>query len=356
MDSSRGTKGAILACANLSLHTRGEYLSKTILKRLPGLPRLKRSTIGLLLALGCNLVFLLGKPVRADAPVFWLAPPDNRADFQDFFDRPGLWSRTARMTDTFSLNVPYLLSNDPETLKRRLQTLTSLGIKINVSIPSLQADKKICGYDVEGMIWPGELQLMATKLKALGIEPESFSLDLPLTSGHISNAKHACHFSIRETAERLALEIHGLRKLYPNAKLIDSEVPTGMPPERWATILREWTDTFKQASGESFYGVALDVWWKSPWQDSALNSTNMLKSKGIRPGIFLDASAGRELTAPEWISEAKVNGCKVRGAGLNFQYIIVSNWLNMKVPSLPETNPESLTALLDWAAAGMSCE
>src|SRR4051794_9663174 len=93
----------------------------------------------ILIALGCSMMLFTGKPAHADAPVFWLAPPDKRGDFHEFFEHPELWSQSARKTDTFSLNAPYLLSSPPETVKRQVAVLKSLGIKISVSIASLRA-------------------------------------------------------------------------------------------------------------------------------------------------------------------------------------------------------------------------
>jgi hypothetical protein len=294
-----------------------------------------------------------------DRPIFWLAPPDDitqrGADFHDFFQHPEMWTTAARQMSTFSVTAPYLLLNVPEVAQRELAQLKSLGLKLDISIPALAADKRVCGSAIEGMIWPGELEITAAKLKALGADVDSFSFDLPLTSGHISKAEGACQFSISGTADRLAKEVHGLRKIYPMAKLVDAEVPTGMPSERWTRILSEWLDAFKRESGEDFYALSMDVWWKFSWQDNVRQTANILDAKGIRSGIFLNASAGPELTAAEWISSSKQNACALRDSGTRIDYIVVSNWLNMKVENLPETSPTTLTSLLDWAAAGMLC-
>jgi hypothetical protein len=292
-------------------------------------------------------------------PDLWVAAPDDvtqkGADFHDFFGHPESWLSTAHSVATFSINAPYLLKTSPDIARQELVKLRTLGVALNISLAALPADKNVCGAAIEGMVWPGELALTASRLKALGADVDSFSFDLPLTSGHLSQASGACRYSIADAAERLASEVRGLRKIYPTAKLVDEEVPTGMPAAQWVAILTEWVDAFKRASGEDFYGLTMDVWWKFPWQDTVRETARILDARGIRVGIFLDASAGPALTAPEWIAEAKRNACALRDTHVRMNYIVVANWLDMRVPSLPETNPQTLISLLHWVATGATC-
>jgi len=56
--------------------------------------------------------------------------------------------------------------------------------------------------------------------------------------------------AIQETANRLAASVRELRRLYPQAQLVDAEVSTGIQLSQWMSALSEWLPAFRRASGE----------------------------------------------------------------------------------------------------------
>jgi hypothetical protein len=290
----------------------------------------------------------------------WLSPADNITqhgdDFPRFFDDPRSWERAARKIAVFSVAANYWLKSPPETARRQLAWLQTHGIKLSVAIPAVGVDKSVCGDGIEGMIWPHEADLVARRLKALAAEVDFFDLDLPMTAGHISNDDRSCHLSIKDTANRVAVSVREVRELYPQARFIDEEVPTGIAPSDWLANLSEWLAAYREATGEELYGLTMDVWWKFAWQVPVRETARMLKNRNIRSGIFLDASVGITASATEWIAEAQANACDMQRDGLAVDYIVVANWMNMRVKNLPETDPTTLTGLLDWFAANRNCQ
>ena len=197
--------------------------------------------------------------------------------------------------------------------------------------------------------------MMAGRLKERGVNVYSFSLDLPLTDGHLDKKDGACQLSVEDTARRLAETIRAFRQVYPNAKIIDMEVPTGIPVSLWTRTLTQWLDAYRRETGEDFYGLTMDVWWEFPWLETTRQTIQILRRRGIRAGIFLDADGHPGMTDATWINAAKQNGCNFRKAGLQLDHVVVANWMVMSVKNLPELSPLSLTSLLNWFASGASC-
>lgn len=296
---------------------------------------------------------------QAGGPELWISPMDSvtqrGADFHDYFDRPEDWSHAAKAIKVFSVAVRYLQITPPDILLPQLKRLHDLGLRLDLSIPAVAADKHVCGDGVEGIIWPGEVEAFTRKLKDLGVDVYSFSLDLPLTAGYLLEAPKACRLTIRETAARTAKTVAAVLAIYPNAKIIDTEVPTGIPVARWSATLTEWLNDYKHFSGRDFDGFSMDVWFKFDWQPSVAETIRILTPLHIPAGIFIDASGYRDSTAGEWINTSKKNACALKASGMRLDYIAIANWQNSKVRALPETDPGTLTGLLTWFAKGPEC-
>jgi len=300
-------------------------------------------------------------PIRAaaESPEIWISPPEDVTqhgkDFHELFLHPEQWSRAAIKIKRFSMAVNYLLLSPPERVTKELRVLHDLGIPLDVAVQALPVDKKACGNGIEGTVWPGEPKNYSMKLKALGVDVYSFSLDLPLTAGHRDKSSQSCHLSIRETAERTAGATADILAVYPNAKIVDIEVPTGIPASEWSTDLQEWIDDYRHASGRDFDGFMMDAWWKFDWRSAAQETVRVLKPRHIPVGIGIDASGLKFVPAAQWIAEAQKNDCALEAAHIPLNYIGVSNFQNVQVLSLPETNPATLTGLVIWLSSYHAC-
>jgi hypothetical protein len=303
--------------------------------------------------------FALGYADFAEAQQLWLSPMDNITqhgiDFPRFFADPQSWARTANRVAVFKLPVNYLLGTPPAIVARGLAVLRADHIKLAVELSAVTIDKHVCGDGMEGMIWPHEAAVVARKLVALGADVDFFAFDLPLTAGHISSGRTACHLTIADTAARLAVSVRELRAAFPHVRFVDEEVPTGIPLPDWLADLSQWLPAYRNATGEDLAGLAMDVWWKFPWRDVVRETARVLAAKHIQAGIFLDSTGGKTMLPQDWIADTRRNACALRGTGASLDFIMVANWMDPLVKNLPETDSNTLTGLFDWLADGAQC-
>ena len=313
------------------------------------------------------LAFLMAATPAAAAPALiptelWFSPTDDvtqhGADFHDVFAHTERWSIAASHTRTVSIPVRYFLKTPPEIVQAELASLRNLHLRLNVVILALGVDKKVCGDGIEGYVWPGENAAEARALKALGIEPDSISLDLPLTDGHIMKRPqhaHTCELSIHDTAVITARTVGDWRAVFPKIEVIDIEVPTGIPLAQWTETLETWLSEYQAVSGKQFEAVLMDAWWKFPWQPTVRATADILARRGIRSGILIDESGDGAEPATAWIGAARNHVCELRQAGIHLDYFVVASWSNMNVKSLPDRDPATLSGLLAWIAGRPTC-
>ena len=298
-------------------------------------------------------------PLAAQAAEIWLAPPapvtQQNQDFPLLFDNPGAWSHAAANVSVFSVPANYLIKAPKDVVRRQLAFLRAHGIKLDVSILAMTADKNVCGNGIEGMVWPGEPAAYARQIKALGAEVDTFSFDGPLTSGHTFQGKNACRLSVREAAHRLGVVARMLSATFPNAKFVDQEPPNAMPLPEWKQTLVEWLAAFQAEAGTPFYAMTMDVNWPTAWTGPAAETAQLLRSHGVKVGMFVNAGGGPNQTAEAWTTAAERNACAISATPVAPDYLEVSNWQQMRVPNVPETNPGSLTSVVNWLAAGGRC-
>jgi hypothetical protein len=289
----------------------------------------------------------------------WLSPTDDVTqhgrDFHDYFLHPEEWRRTAGIVTRFSIPIRYLLTTPPQIVTKELAVLHDLGVHLDVAILAMPVDKNKCGNHIEGTVWPKEPASYSKKLKALGADVYSFSLDLPLNAGYIDKGLDACNLSVREAAEHTAHAVADVLAVYPTAQIVDIEVPTGMPAAKWGALLAEWADEYKRASGRNFDGFMMDAWWEFDWRSAARETVRVLGPRRIPVGIGIDASGHNHVPAVEWIAAAKQNTCDLRAAHISLNYYGVANFQNMDVPGLPESDPNTLTGLALWVASNRGC-
>ena len=323
------------------------------------------TTKKLMWAFGICFSVLLGwsGTVRAAVtnPQLWLAPPDNITQpsslgFDGFLEHPNEWAAAARRTSVFSVPANYFAKSPPAVARKLLERISAAGVKLDVGISAIEVDKRVCGDGIEGMVWPGEVALAAQKLKDLGANVDSFGFDLPLTSGSISQAPRACRFPVAETARRLAHAVAILHQYYPRAGMFDAEVPTGLPIARWSVILSQWLTAYRTAAGANFNGLSMDVWYHGNWQDVVAATAAILDKHGVPAGVTLDASEGPEVTPAHWIGDTKRIYCMLRDTRAHMQFVVVADWLDLSVPSLPDSDRDTLTGLLTWVASADSCK
>jgi len=317
-----------------------------------------RAALGLALLLAAA-AGLAPAQAQAQAPEVWLAPMDNVThhgeDYPSMFADQAPWGGVSGRIAVFGMPIHHLLRMPPEQAIAQLQWLRRHNIRLSLELPVLPVDKHQCGHGIEGMVWPGETRGAMQKLRALGAEPDYFGFDLPLTAAHLSKKPGACHLPVAEVAARLAQGIREIREFYPHTRLTDEEVPTGIPHQEWMALLSEWLTQVQQASGEQFYAMVMDVWWPSDWHERVRQSAQLLRSRGIRAGVFIDAVGHDDMPAGQWVADARRNFCDLRRERAPVDFVVVANWMDSQVHNLPDRAPDSLTGLAGWILSGAPC-
>jgi hypothetical protein len=310
---------------------------------------MQRSHFGLLLFV---TGFVLSLPASGRSQEIWFAPAPGQV--AQLFAKPEEWPQAARRTAVLSLGFNEILKTPPETLNKLLSFLAAHGIKLNVEMLAMPVDKKVCGDGLEGTVWPGEPVAHAEKLKELHLSPAYFSYDGPLTVAHLYHGNQACNLSITEAAQHLAIAEKALRERFPGAKFVDIEPPTYIRPAEWDQVLRQWLRAYESATGTPLYGMTMDVNWQGSWQDSVRDTVRVLRESRVRVGMFLNSTAGGQISPAQWIAQAKSHGCAMRGLG-PFDHVMVANFSARAVQNIPESDPSTLTSLLNWYASGARC-
>ncbi len=243
---------------------------------------------------------LCGLPHLASAQEIVFAPPSGmpgpdpvrRQDFARMFTAPGEWPVTATHTDEFGLTGFYVTHAPADELNRVLSFIASHHMGLDVALSALPVDG--CGVGVEGMVQstPYEPMLAIRKLQQLGANVTTIALDEPLTFGFDYRGINQCAYSITEVARRLALTIHAMREIYPNAKIEDAEAPTNHPTAEWLKILAEWLSAYQAATGTPLDKFAEDMnWFKPYWLTEAAATVQLSHTRGVKVEIIINRAS-----------------------------------------------------------------
>jgi hypothetical protein len=285
----------------------------------------------------------------------WFAPPDDlprfgqvaMADYPQLFEPNAKWAVAASRINVFSLDPFYVLRAPETELRKVLRFLASRHIALNVGLQALPAEN--CGHDVEGIVSTVKEPLsVAQRLRALNAEVSSFSFDEPLEYGHVYAHRDACRFSVQEVAQRLSQTVEGVRAIYPNAKFIDYEPPIDLSAPEWASMLKEWLEDYRAATGIPLDGMGMDIDFRKPWLPVTLESTQILRAQGVKAGLFLNTAGGPDVTDESWMAKARQNIVDVERAKLPLDFVIIATWMHHPTRALPETDPLALTSLVNW--------
>jgi hypothetical protein len=255
--------------------------------------------------------------------------------------------------DVFKISPLMGSINGPaEELTRINAFLSGRHIALDVDAGGVTMDYPVptpgeCGYGVEGMVRPGRTAAGVKRLKQLGIELTYVTLDEPLTYGHYYNRKNACRYSIEEVARRVAGEIAQIRQYYPDVRIVDVEAPQMTATPQWNADFPRWLKAYRDAAGAPFDAIVYDMVWSQAWQAVAAPGIRVAHAAGMRAGIILDGS-GPGGTDAEAAAAYKRNMQAVDASGLKFDLVWVANWTRHPSRNLPQSDPDTLTSVLDW--------
>ncbi len=310
---------------------------------------------------------LLLPAINAFTQQVWFAPNDDLGrgpnrdryfnhDFPHLFDSQPAWSANI---DVFE--IPPMMGSvvgPAEELKSINSFLKGRHIALSVGVDATLLDNPNpvpgeCGFGIEGSNRPGRNAGEFKRLKQLGIEVTYVALDEPLTFGHYfaerpdGQRRNACHYSIDDTARRVANAVAEIRQYYPDVRVIDEEAPPITTAPQWNKDFPQWLKAYRDAAGAPFDAIVFDVDWRQPWQTTVAPGLRAAHNAGVKAGIILDGT-GPGASDADSVAARKRNIQAVGASGLKFDLVIVANWTPHPARNLPESDPDTLTSVLAW--------
>jgi hypothetical protein len=281
--------------------------------------------------------------------------PNSTSDFMDLFDSKAQWSKAASRIKVFETSTQFFSGvrdggverNVPDQmLTRMFEDLKRRHIALAVEALMLSGDGQ-CGVGVEGYSAPGQMLAIAKRIKTLGGTLSYVAMDGPLMGGHFYGGPRACHSPVKAIAKEVAEKVRQMRTIFPDLKVGDVE-PVGVTePAGWANSVIEWTQAYKAAVGEPLAFVHCDMQWRGPWQAQLRKLEERLRADGTRVGVIYNGF-GADKTDEEWTQHAEdhINALE-RDASLVPDDAIIQTWDRHPARFLPETQPGTLTYLVD---------
>ena len=307
------------------------------------------------------LAWLCASAPLASAAQIWFMPNDNiprgarrdivlGQDFPQLFDKDPQWS--AR-TDVLQISPALSGPEGPEDELLRVNAfLKARHIKLATgALATLMDEAKPepteCGYGIEGSRPPGQDELIFRRLKRIGMDIAYLSLDEPLTYGHYYRGPRACQHPIDDVARRVAAAVAEIRKSYPDVRVEDDEAPPAIPPAQWRADFDAWLKAYRAAAGAPFEAVTFDVNLFSDWRPRVAAGVAICKRNGVRAGIYI-IKPGPGVSDAQAVAAYKQAIAAVDASKIPFDLVKIANWTRHPADNLPQSEPTTLTYVLDY--------
>jgi hypothetical protein len=276
--------------------------------------------------------------------------PNGASDFMDLFEPQAQWSRAASQVKVFQASTQLFSKAPDQMLTRMLEDLKRRHIALSVGALMLSGDGQ-CGVGVEGYSAPRQMLAIANRINKLGGTLSYVAMDGPFMGGHFYSGPRACHSSTEALAREIAEKIKQMRRVFPSLQVGDIE-PLGMTdPPGWANSLIEWAQAYKAAAGEPLAFVHFDMQWRGPWQAQLRKLEAQLRADGTRVGVVYNGF-GNDKDDGEWVQHAEEHfNTLEHDASLLPDDAIIQTWNRHPARFLPETQPGTLTYLVDRYAS-----
>jgi hypothetical protein len=291
-------------------------------------------------------------------------------DFMDLFTPDAPWKFAAAHTQVFKLYGSYLGHAPQEQVDILVADLNRRHIDIALENGVIDVPNKPtppCGGlgIVEGYGTPDLAKRVCEEIKHAGGKIKYLVMDEPLYTGHFSNRPHTCHSPV---SLLLSLSIPTLETyLQEFPDIIIGEVePTRFPSYAGGQdALKEWIKGYNDTLGRPLAFMQLDVPWTddghrvpgadyvSREPDDAVEfyrDMEEFRRQGLLGGlgIIFDGTP-LDSTDSAWVQDARDHVEMMEGKyGLHPDQIIFQSWMPHPSHALPETQPDTLTGLVDW--------
>ena len=179
-------------------------------------------------------------------------------DFMDLFAGDAAWDVAASEIGVFKLYGEWVAYHATDAqLRTAVQDIARRGLVLAVEMGPLDPPAS-CGQGVEGFAGTDEGRLISRRIRDAGGILDVVALDEPYYFAHLYDGPNACHWSVDEVADGVRAFRDVMRDEWPAVLIGDTEpMPPGVTPDG----LAGWLDAYREAAGEPFAFLHLDMAW-----------------------------------------------------------------------------------------------
>jgi hypothetical protein len=269
-------------------------------------------------------------------------------DYFDLFAPDAPWTEAAKRVDVFEVPTTWVrhYSTD-EQVHALIDGLASRGIALSLQLgplPGPETSEGCTGGESYGGVY--EIEMMQ-RIMDLGGTVDVISFDEPYAFGHKADGPTSCERPLEQIAAEAAGFTRLARALNPNVIVGDIE-PMWVQPEIGAADMAAWLDAYEAAAGEPFAFLHIDMDWTRPgWAQVARQVEAVADERDVPFGVIY--FGGPEGTTDQtWIQLAAEHAYEFEQvAGGTPADIPISSWEDYPQRTLPESDPNTLTGLVD---------
>lgn len=297
------------------------------------------------------------------ASTLWFAPRSQllllpAPDFMTLFKPKAAWPKAASRVKIFKLYSQFVHNASDTDLRTVITSLQQRKIALAMEYGFLnRRNPALCGGKgpdcglVEG--FAGEfLAGDLARLKRLGADLRYVAMDEPLWFGNYKDIPGAPQAPVSAVAQDVATQVATLHQYYPNAQVGDIEPIKGDGgPADWADQIMQWADAYKAATGQPLAFFHTDVAWRGTGFSEQLSGLHAkFKAAGIPFGIIYNGNM--DDAALQWMAAAEKAFAVIENNPANVpEHAILQSWHPQPLYALPETQPGTMTSLINRYAA-----
>ena len=297
--------------------------------------------------------FAIAAAKKHARPEIWFAPLDpflrpevgygGSADFMRLFDLDAPWATAASFVRVFKLYPQFMHAASDADLTKVIKFLDQHQIALAVEaglIQPLTTCSRTEGYG-------DDQEFIAQRIRRLGGNLRYVMADEPLFFGHSYKVPGACRIPIRALARDAATSARVFQRIFPDVRIVDAEPISNFKNANWVREIGQFLSAFRQAYGQPFAAVALDIaWWEPSWQPRALAITRYLRRLGEPVAVIYNGNE-RDKSDTAWLKSARKHYRDYEALGRSPpNKAIFQSWAAYPTQVLPETSPTSFTSLI----------
>ena len=261
--------------------------------------------------------------------------------FNHLFDSSSDWDTARADISSFEINTQFAVWGSDILLKQVFLYLNTYGIPLaleGLMLPSVGG----IGSGVEGFNGPpGGMGSVVARIKMLGGNLSSLSMDEPLYFGHQSNQTNAPEWSINQVAQNVAVNVDAVRKIFPEIEIGDIE------PIQYTNDLQNWISAYQDATGTPLAFLKADLNYVVPtWLSSLEDVSSQLTKYNIPLSVIFDGNSG-DTSNISFTEHARQDFLQARtDPKVIFSQAVVQSWLPYPTELLPDYDAGTSTNLV----------